>query len=69
MKQGQAVFLKFDPVFRGNVSLVEKEHFWVTWHKPSVDEVPVENKRNDLRMRVRYSKSETKGIGFGVPAA
>lgn len=66
MKQGQAVFLKFDPRFRGSISGVSRDEFWVTWHKPSVDEVPVEN--NDRRMKVRYSKSETKGIGFGVPA-
>lgn len=69
MKQGEAVFLKFDPRFRGNVSLVESDAFAVTWHKPSVDEVPVENRRDDRRMRVRYSKADTKGIGFGVPAA
>jgi hypothetical protein len=69
VKQGQAVFLKFDPVFRGTISRIDDESFWVAWHRPSVDGVVVENKRDDRRMKVKYSKAETKGIGFGVPAA
>ncbi len=68
MKQGEAVYLKFDPQFRGSVARVDDETFTVTWHRPSTDEVPVENKKNDRRMRVTYRKDDAKGVAFGVPA-
>lgn len=69
MKQGEAVFLKFDPQVRGNVSKVTAETFTVTWHRPSLDEIPVENKKNDRRMRVTYRKDDAKGVSFGIPSA
>lgn len=69
MKQGEAVFLKFDPQFRGNISKVTDKTITVTWHRPSVDSVFVEHKRNDKRMRVTYRRDELSGIGFGVPSA
>jgi hypothetical protein len=69
VKQGEAVFLKFDPQVRGNIAKVDAETFTVTWHRPSVDEIPVENKKDDCRIRVTYRKDDAKGVSFGVPSA
>lgn len=70
MKQGEAVFLTTSPDMRGNVSLVEKDHFWVTWHS-FVDDRPEALKLKVMngfkRTRVRYRNYEARIVGFGVP--
>jgi hypothetical protein len=72
MKQGEPVFLQTSPEIRGNVSLVGDDWFDVTWHAFRDDRPDAEDLRvldGKERTRVRYSKSETRNIGFGVPSA
>lgn len=73
MKSGMAVYLHQSPQLRGNISRVEKDGFWVTWHK-FVTDVPESLKAKvnvseaSKRMRVFYRWHEAKNVGIGVPA-
>lgn len=74
MKAGMAVYLRTNPMLRGNIARVTPEGIFVTWHKYTLD-VPeclqrdskVNVRLASRRMRVFYPKREMFNVGVGVP--